>query len=124
MKLLSVNEALENKGSLNKQRIYVEVLLTFDTEHIFIDHWTKTEQQGYGIWVEAGQGAFGYNVDALMKLSGKKVVCLGEFQADTTSKSFEGEWGFGHGCLWPAQIIATELVYYKKWYEVNSGTKT
>lgn len=122
MKLHTVNELLENKESFDGQQVYVEGLLTFGTENISINHWPKSEQNGYGIWLAVGTGAFGYNQDALSKLSGKKVVCLGKFQADLTPCTVDGEFGFGHFSMWPAQIVAAELVYYKAWHEAN-GTK-
>ena len=122
MKLHTVNELLENKEIFNGQRVYVEGLLTFETENISINHWPKSEQNRYGIWLSVGMGAFSLNQDALAKLSGKKVVCLGEFQADLTPSTVDGDFGFGHFSMWPAQIVATELVYYKAWHEAN-GTK-
>jgi hypothetical protein len=124
MKLYTVNELLQYKESFNGKRVYVEGLLTFETENVSINHWPKTEQSGYGIWVQAGKGAFGYNKDSLKKLSGKKVVCLGEFQADLTPSTVDGDFGFGHFSLWPAQIVATELVYYKSWHEANGTSQT
>ena len=119
MKLWSVNEILEDKEHLHGQRVYVEGLLSFDIEDISLHHWPKTEQSSKSIWVEEGAGVFRYNIEALTKLRGKKVVCLGEFQSLITEKNVEWEWGFGHMSLWPAQIVATELVYYKKWYKAN-----
>jgi hypothetical protein len=124
MKLYTVNELLQNKESFNGNRVYVEGLLTFETENISINQWPKSEQTGYGIWVQAEKGAFGYNIDSLNKLSGKKVVCLGEFQADLTPRTVDGDFGFGHFSLWPAQIVATELVYYKSWHEANGTSQT
>ena len=124
MKLYSVNEALENKEQLQGQRIYVEGLLSFDVEDISLVHWPKAEQSGRGIWVEEGNGVFKYNFEALDKLAGKKVVCLGEFQSSNMSDTFDGDWGFGHMSLWQAQLIATELVYYKTWHEANGTLRT
>ncbi len=124
MKLYSVNEALEKKHQLHGQRIYVEGLLSYDTEDISIMHWPKSEQGGLGIWIEETNGAFKFNYSSLEKLAGKKVVCLGQFQSESTSETFDGEWGFGHMSLWPAQIVARELVYYKKWHEANGTLKT
>ena len=124
MKLYSVNEVLENKEKLHGQRIYIEGLLSFDTEDISILQWPKSEQSGLGIWIEETNGVFKFNFSSLEKLAGKKVVCLGQLQSERTSEEFDGEWGFGHMSLWQAQIVATELVYYKKWHEANGSSQT
>ena len=124
MKLYSVNEVLENKESLHGQRIYIEGLLSYDVEDVSLLHWPKAEQSEIGIWIEESNGAFKYSFESLDNLAGKKVVCLGEFQSSSEADTFDGEWGFGHMSLWPAQLIATELVYYKKWQEANGIFKT
>lgn len=77
MKLYSVNEALGLLNSLNGQRIYLEGLFCFETENISLSHWPKSEDKGQSIWVQEGTGVFRFNPEALEKLSGKKVVCLG-----------------------------------------------
>jgi hypothetical protein len=124
MKLYSVNEALENRENLGGQRIYVEGLLSYDVEDISLVHWPKAEQYSRGIWIEEGNGVFKYNYEALEKLAGKKVVCLGELQSSNTSDTFDGDWGFGHMSLWQAQLVATELVYYKAWHKANGTLRT
>ncbi|MGH1441620.1 MAG: hypothetical protein ACRBBR_16015 [Cellvibrionaceae bacterium] len=124
MKAYSVNEALENKVKLQGQRIYVEGLLSYDVEDISLVHWPKAEQSDRGIWIEESNGVFKYNFEALETLAGKKVVCLGEFQSSNTSDTLDGDWGFGHMNLWQAQLIATELVYYKIWHAANCTLKT
>ena len=124
MKLYTINEAFEKKESLQNQRIYIEGLLTFETEYISLSHWPKSEQSGNEIWIEETNGVFKFNFESMEKLSGKKVVCLGEFQATKIPSTFDGDWGFGHMGLWPAQIVATELVYYKTWHEANGTIET
>jgi len=113
MKLYSVNELLENKEEFNGQRVYVEGLFEYGAKCISVCQWPKSEQVGGGIWVSKGNGAFGYNKDSLIKLSNKKVVCLGEFQADGDISSFDDFYS------WFPGVVATELVYYKKWHEAN-----
>ena len=68
MKLYSVNEVLENKEKLHGQRIYIEGLLSFDTEDISILQWPKSEQGDLGIWIEETNGAFKFNFSSLEKL--------------------------------------------------------
>lgn len=124
MKLYTVNEALSKRKELNGKRVFIEGLLSFGYENISLLHWPKSEQVDAGIWVEETNGVFKYNFKSLEKLSGKKVVCSGEFQSVNIETEFDGEWGFGHMSLWPAQIVATDLVYYKNWYEANGTSKT
>jgi len=116
MKLYTVNGAIDRCNELNGNRIYIEGLLTYEIEDISLSHWPKSEQRNNEIWIETGSGAFQLNPKSLEKLSGKKVVCLGQFQS-TWSDNVDGMiFGFGHMGLWQAQILATELVYYKEWY--------
>lgn len=124
MKLYSVNEALSQKKELHGKTIYVEGLLQFGVENISILHWPKSEQDGRGVWIEETNGVFKYDFDVLKRLAGKKVVCLGEFCSEVTEETVEFYWGFGHMGLWPAQVVATELVYYKKWHEANGTLRT
>ena len=124
MKLYSVNEALDNREKLNGKRIYVEGLLSYDVEDITLVHWPKSEHRNRGIWIEETNGVFKFDFKALEKLAGKKVVCLGEFQTTNVPGTVDGSWGFGHMSLWNAQIVATELVYYKKWHEANGTLET
>ena len=124
MKLYSVNAALKNRNQLHGDRIYIEGLLSFEFENISISHWPKAEQEGSGVWIAESNGVFRFNTDALEKFAGKKVVCLGQFQSSFESDMFDGPWGFGHFGLWSAQIVATEIVYYKKWHIANGTSET
>ncbi len=121
MKPYTVNEVINLKTSLHGKRVYLEGLLRYGPEDISLLHWPKSEQKGLEVWIGIGAGAFCYNEEALVKLSGKRVVCLGEFQSTITEETVDFYWGFGHMGMWPAQIVATELVYYKRWYDAEGG---
>jgi len=123
MKLYSVNEAYELKDTLHNQHIYIEGLLTYEDDNISLSHWPKKEQKQHSIWIEETQGAFRYNHAALKKLSNKRVVCLGNFQSKITEETVDWYWGFGHLGYWGMQIVATELLYYKKWLQANNSYK-
>jgi len=111
MKLYSVNELIKNKEKLNGKRVYVEGLLEFVigyyTYHVAINQWPKAEHIGNSISISEGGGAYQYNKHSLTKLSDTKVVCLGEFHTNCYADKFF------------YRIVATELVYYKKWHEAN-----
>jgi len=124
MKIYSVNEILEEKTTLHGQRVYLEGILTFETENISLLHWPKSERKSKSIWLEEGRGALRFNATGMKRLAGKKVIVLGEFQSKITSEHDNFYFGFGHLGMWSAKLVATEIHYYKRWHEANGTSET
>jgi len=124
MKIYSVNEILGEKTTLHGQRVYLEGVLTFETENISLLHWPKSERGSKSIWLEESKGPLRFNEIGMERLIGKKVIALGEFQSKITPEHDNFYHGFGHLGMWPAQLVITEIQYYKSWHEANGTTET
>lgn len=124
MNIYSINELLEMKDTLHGQRIYVEGVLVFDTENVVLEHWPKSERGEKSIWLEQSKGPLRFNPSGMESLSGKKVIALGEFQSKIELDNDNFYLGFGHLGMWPAQLVVTEVQYYKRWHEANGSSET
>ena len=124
MKIHTINEVLSKKNDLDGQRIYVEGVLTYETENVCLEHWPKSERGRQSLWLEQSKGPLRFNQIGMEKLAGKKVIALGEFQSKVPTVNDNFYCGFGHLGMWPAQLVVTEIQYYKKWHEANGTNKT
>lgn len=124
MKIYTINEILADKARFHGQRINIEGVLVFDTENVALLHWPKSERGTKSIWLEQSGGPLRFNDPVMEKLAGKKVVALGELQSKITEEHDNFYHGFGHLGMWPAQLVVTELQYYKRWHEANGSVQT
>jgi len=124
MKVYSVNEVLNDKSALHGQRIYIEEVLTFETENITLLHWPLSERGQSSIWLEESGGPLRFNRVGMEKLVEKKVIALGELQSKLPPEHENFYHGFGHFGMWSAQLVVTEIQYYKRWHEANGSTQT
>ena len=124
MKIYSVNEALNAKGALHGQCVYIERVLTFETENISLLHWPKPERRPKSIWLEESSGPLRFNSAGMEKLVAKKVIALGEFQSQLLTGHEKFYHGFGYFGMWLAQLVVTEIQYYKRWHEANGSIQT
>ena len=123
MKLMAVNEVIDNLNDVAGEYLYIEGILTFQFECICVNHWPKSERrsgwlvlEGGGLsydsslWIDVGYGAFSFNRDVLSRWNGKRVVVGGELLKP--DPDFEG---VGHMSLWPASVLATQIELLKEW---------
>lgn len=118
MKILSVNQALECARHNDGACLTVEGILSFEFENVALYHWPKAERrEGYAssIWIEGDGSVFGLNDEVLRRWNGKRVVILGtvDFANGTDVDGWDS--GFGHFCLWPAQVHPRRIDLLKRW---------
>lgn len=123
MKLMTVNDVIDNVNDVAGDYLYIEGILVFQFEGICVNHWPKSEQrsgwlefEGGGrsydssLWLDVGYGAFSFNRDVLSRWSGKRVVVGGKLL-----KPDPDFGGTGHMSLWPASVLVTQIELLKEW---------
>ena len=106
MKLLTINDAVAQRSSLQGRLIILTGTLTFEFENISLNHYPRKEYidlENSSVWLNLSSAALGFDVRVMKKWHGQAVVAEGILQTDNSLG------GTGHMCLWSAEIAATEL---------------
>lgn len=111
MNPMTVHEALKQCRERGPLFVEIDGLLSFEFERICLSHWPKAEQ-AEEIWIET-EGVFAFDERVLSRWSGKRVIVFGELESAPPPPGFEGEWGFGHMGMFPAQIKARRIERWK-----------
>lgn len=126
MKILSVNQALEHARHKTGACLTVEGILSYEIEDIALYHWPKAERedgQASSIWIECGSAVFTPNDEVLRRWNGKRVVILGTVDVAPESQMDGWDSGYGHFCMWPAQIHPRRIDLLKRWEQQHTETK-
>lgn len=116
MRLISVNELLQDTESFMNSDVFLHGVLAYSESCVLIQHWPKSErvQDLYAeIWVYTGDGVFSFNSEALERINGKRVVVHGVVSPNTAFCLSDP------GSFWHVHIRATELTEQKLWSEMH-----
>ena len=112
MKLVSVNELLENAELYENRNFHLQGVLTCVKNDLLISHWPKAERtKGHydQVWIYTGAVALGFNPEHLSRISEKRVVVHG------VGKRSKAVWPDCPGAFWHVHFLAHEIVEHKLW---------
>ena len=123
MKLLTVNEALDERDALKGRRVLVEGVLSWELENTALYHWPKAERlpgKWSSLWLEEDpESVFRFHAKKLESWSGKRVVVTGVLRVNPEYEGI-GALGFGHFGLWTGQVVPTMIELRKRWLRSHS----
>ena len=107
MKILSVNEVIENLNEYAGKNVYLQGVLVWEFENVSICHLPRAERKkGFiesSIWLRCNP-VLQFEERGMQKLSQKSVLVEGRILAPDPKLG-----GCGHLSGWPAEIVATDI---------------
>lgn len=104
---ISVNEAIDRLASEAGAVVAISGILSFEFENVSLNHYPVSERRdayGSSIWLNAGTGSIQFNVQALKRWHGKRVVVTGTIHGPS-----EGFDGCGHMSLCAAELLVASI---------------